>query len=80
VYLLLGGLIETLPDPVNLWWPADRAWCVASEIDFNTTYVGGSAPCIADVLADPRIEAMATSAGAPIDATSDRVNRRAAQS
>ena len=26
----------------NLWWPQDRAWCVATEIDLCWTYVGGS--------------------------------------
>jgi hypothetical protein len=30
----------------NLWWPKDRAWCVATEIDFESTYVGGSAACV----------------------------------
>ena len=48
----------------NLWWPADHAWCVATEIDFAWTYVGGSRECIDAILADPRLEAMETSAGA----------------
>lgn len=46
----------------NLWWPADHAWCVATEIDFAWTYVGGSRACIDAVLADPRLEAVETSA------------------
>jgi hypothetical protein len=40
----------------NLWWPADRAWCVASEIDFQWSYVGGPRSCIDAILRDPRIE------------------------
>ena len=44
----------------NLWWPDDRAWCVATEIDFNWTYVAGSAACIARVLSDPDLEALPT--------------------
>ena len=48
----------------NLWWPADRAWCVATEIDFAWTYVGGSRECIDAVLADPHLESMETSAHA----------------
>jgi hypothetical protein len=48
----------------NLWWPADRAWCVATEIDFGWTYVGGPRACVDAVLADPRLEAMPTSATA----------------
>ena len=46
----------------NLWWPADQAWCVATEIDFAWTYVGGARDCIAAVLADPRLEAVETNA------------------
>jgi hypothetical protein len=51
-YLLEGSIDEalvTLSDvewiyrSPNLWWPEDRAWCVATEIDFAWTYIGGSA-------------------------------------
>lgn len=34
----------------NLWWPADRAWCVATEIDFVTTYIAGSRAAVDAVL------------------------------
>jgi hypothetical protein len=44
----------------NLWWPDDRAWCVATEIDFTWTYVGGSVACIEQVLDDPELEALPT--------------------
>jgi hypothetical protein len=42
----------------NLWWPANRAWCVASEIDLSWTYVGGSAELIDELLDEPRLEAL----------------------
>ncbi|MGY1635283.1 hypothetical protein ACI78V_01355 [Geodermatophilus sp. SYSU D00742] len=49
------------PEPseqsANLWWPADRAWFVATDIDLVTTYVGGSRACVDDVLAAEGIEA-----------------------
>ena len=48
----------------NLWWPADRAWCVASEIDHAWSYVGGGAPLIETILGDARLDAARTSAGA----------------
>lgn len=48
----------------NLWWPADHAWCVATEIDFAWTYVGASRTCIDAVLADRSLEAVETSAAA----------------
>jgi len=42
----------------NLWWPADRAWCVASEVDLSWSYVGGPAGLIDELIADPGLEAM----------------------
>ncbi len=48
----------------NLWWPSDQAWCVATEIDLPWTYVGGPRSCIDALLADPRLEAVETSASA----------------
>ena len=48
----------------NLWWPDDRAWCVATEIDLAWTYVGGPASMISDVLANPRLEAQPASPAA----------------
>ena len=44
----------------NLWWPDDRAWCVATEIDFKWTYVGGSSDCIQQILSDSELEALPT--------------------
>jgi hypothetical protein len=42
----------------NLFWPAERAWCVASEIDLSWSYVGGSVALIEDLVASPNIEAL----------------------
>lgn len=41
----------------NLWWPTDRAWCVASDVDSICTYVGGTRDLVADLLADKRLTA-----------------------
>ena len=41
----------------NLWWPDDRAWCVATEIDLSWTYVGGSRECIDRIMATPQLKA-----------------------
>lgn len=48
----------------NLWWPADRRWCVATEIDSAWTYVGATRSCIDALLADARLEAFETMADA----------------
>lgn len=60
----------------NLWWPDDRAWCVATEIDGYSTYVGGSARCVEAILGDQRLEALASSTDHRFDLWSDRVNPR----
>jgi hypothetical protein len=56
--LTLPALEGTFGQCPNLWWPADRAWCVASEIDLPWTYIGGPRGLIDAVLADDRIEAL----------------------
>ena len=43
----------------NLFWPEDRAWCVASEIDLPSTYVGGSRQLAVQLVEDDRIETLA---------------------
>jgi hypothetical protein len=41
----------------NLVWPDDRAWVMVSEVDFDSTIVGGSAELVAALVADPNLEA-----------------------
>jgi hypothetical protein len=72
-YLLYSGPIEAAlafleseHQSPNLFWPEDRAWCVASEIDATSTYVGGSSQLGAELIADRRIEARAVE---PTDAS-----------
>lgn len=68
-YLLFSGPLEAatkigwyFPDgwfamqSPNLFRPADRSWCVATEIDFDSTIVAGSSRLIADILAEPTLE------------------------
>jgi hypothetical protein len=63
----------------NLWWPADRAWCVASEIDLQWTYVGGPRGLIDAVLADDRIEALPAAPDDPVSRVEDWVDAWADQ-
>ncbi len=58
----------------NIWWPEDRAWFVATEIDFNNTFVGGSVACIERVLAHPELEALPIAIDARVDAYGDTIN------
>ena len=77
-YLLYrGSVAEALgwEDGPNLWWPDDHAWCVASEIDFPYTYVGGSEELINAIIADPAIEALPATVEDGITYDSDKLNR-----
>ncbi len=62
------------PQPPNLFWPDDRAWFVASEIDLDSTYIGGSADLVADLLEDPRLETWPVNRNDQIDLRSDQIN------
>ncbi|MGH3048540.1 MAG: hypothetical protein ACRDLK_00155 [Gaiellaceae bacterium] len=83
-YHLLYGQLDAaesvLGDPwaptVNLWWPDDRGWCVASEIDLNTSYVGCSSACSAELLGDDEIEALEIDPATGITWDSDALNPR----
>jgi hypothetical protein len=70
----LGDGLPGEDQTANLWWPDDQAWCVASEIDLGWSYVGGPAGLIGQVLADPRIEALATSPDDPVSRVEDWVD------
>jgi hypothetical protein len=61
-------------DGPNLWWPKDRAWCVASEIDFPYSYVGGSTNLIEEILGHPDLEALPATLTDGITAMSDTIN------
>ncbi|OII34866.1 hypothetical protein BIU98_02605 [Curtobacterium sp. MMLR14_010] len=52
----LGPLVPLLHTPQMLW-PEDRAWVMASEIDWDSTIVAGSRSLVDGVLADERLEA-----------------------
>jgi hypothetical protein len=58
------GVVPVHDQSANLWWPADRAWCVATEVDLAWTYVGGSQACIASLLADAQLETREITASA----------------
>ncbi|WP_433604878.1 hypothetical protein [Prescottella agglutinans] len=58
----------------NLWWPDDHTWCVATDIDLKSTYVGGSTACIDATLTDPRLEAFPVPDTHFIGWTADTIN------
>jgi hypothetical protein len=58
----------------NLWWPDDHAWCVATEIDLDSTYLGASEACIEELVANSELEVLRLSLTAGITAHSDTLN------
>ena len=85
-YLLFRGPIDAIMaflargwphfwgDSPNIWWPEDRAWCVATDIDQSDTYVGGSRECIEAILSNPDLEALPTTLDASTYLISDTIN------
>ena len=84
-YLLFRGPIDAIMaflagdgpfwgDSPNIWWPEDRSWCVATDIDLLDTYVGGSKECIEAVLRNPDLEALPTTSDAQLDLGGDAIN------
>lgn len=62
------------PQSPNLFWPEDRAWCVATGIDLDSTYVGGPQALTEGLLKDPWFEAWPADLDDRVDAASDKVN------
>jgi hypothetical protein len=81
-FYLFEGQIEGATTPwsgggsslASMWWPGDEAWCVATEIDFDTTYVGGSRSCIDSLLGEASIEALEAAIDHKIGKPSDAIN------
>ncbi|ALE93029.1 hypothetical protein AOC05_13095 [Arthrobacter alpinus] len=84
IYLEPGWLHEApwhhspdSPQSPNLLWPADKSWVLVSEIDFDSTIVGGSWDLISALAQDPAIEALAIQEGADLTWDADVHNRPA---
>lgn len=70
------------PDPTDpfwrrapsLIWPADRSWFVASEVDFDSTVLGGSRPLVNALLDTPGLEVFEVTPETKLTAFSDKLN------
>lgn len=76
-YHLFGGPVEAgtrighwataewfNPQSPSIFWPEDHSWCVATEVDADTTLVGGSSDLIAEIINSPLLEALPIARGA----------------
>jgi len=82
-YVLYAGPVSAITslvtdffwgDSPNIWWPEDRKWCVATDIDLDSTYVGGSDACIDALVNDARFEVLPTTLDAPVYVEADTLN------
>jgi hypothetical protein len=58
----------------QLIWPDDREWCVGTEIDFDSTVVGGSAELIDELLATEGLETWSVRPEDSLAYDADRIN------
>lgn len=80
-YILLSGPLGAverfggvhLQGP-QIWWPEDRAWCVATEIDFDSTLVAGSGRLMEQLLRDPELETLRVDRETRLDYLGDELN------
>lgn len=82
-YYLLSGPIEGIGESMcegsmwqsaNLWWPNDRAWCVATEIDFSWTYIAGSSALVEALISHPELEVLPARIDHAITYEADQIN------
>lgn len=58
----------------HLMWAADRSWWLSTDIDLNTSYIGGSAELIEAVLGSAALEAWPVEPGDGVAIASDGMN------
>jgi hypothetical protein len=63
-----------LRDPPSLWWPADASWCVGTDVDLMTTYVGGSSAAIKTLLDDDQLEVLPVPDDQSVTWNADSIN------
>ena len=58
----------------SLIWPSDHSWLVASEVDFDSTLVGGSADLIEEIVNSPELETWQVEPTDSLAADADKIN------
>lgn len=64
-----------LPQSPSLLWPSDRSWLLATEIDFDSTLVGGSTQLVQELLQATRLEAWPVGIDDDLTIDGDRINQ-----
>ena len=58
----------------SLWWPGDRAWCIATDVDHLNTYIAAGQACVQAMLDEPSLETWPVDYTDRIDVTSGTAN------
>lgn len=62
------------PQTPSMVWPDDHAWFLATEIDWDSTLVAGSAELVRELIETPGLEVLAIDPGAPLTSDGDTIN------
>jgi hypothetical protein len=81
-YLARGDITTILSDAFgevgapgpSLWWSDGQEWCVATEIDLRSTYIGAPRKCIETLIHEPDLEVLPATIDDDITIHSDRLN------
>lgn len=68
------GVLGFDPQSPNLMWPSDRAWFLGSEIDFDSTLVGGTRDLIESILDTSGLDAWPVGPDDSLAYDADRIN------
>jgi hypothetical protein len=86
-YILFSGPLEAamdlghwpsqdwfVPQSPSLIWPTDNSWCIATEVDFDSTLIAGDNHLIDAVLGAENLEATPIEPADCLDSSGDTVN------
>ena len=59
------------PQSPSFFWPADHTWCAATEVDYDSTIIGGTRELIDQLCASQKLEVLQIAPDAPYE---DRLN------
>jgi hypothetical protein len=65
---------SAIRDAPGLVWPADRSWFVATDVDLDSTLLGGSAELVEAVIESPDLEAWQVQPSDSLAADADGIN------
>lgn len=72
------GMASRWGQSASLIWPPDRSWCIATDIDWDSTLVAGDSTLADALLGEERLEAVEVADEDDLSWLGDRINPRPA--